>query len=334
MAEPSQRRPIMDIHTHVHPAAAAAMRRVMDAAGVAAVVNLGILEVLDIPFEAGLQKYRDAVGNRMVYFPSPDWRDMRPGFGERMADALERKVALGAGGLKIFKELGLGRRDLEDRRIAVDDPRLDPLWARAGALGVPVLIHTADPLAFFSDFGPENERWEELQAHPDWHFGKPGFPGFWELLAELERVIARHPGTTFIGAHLGNCAEDLAYLDDILARYPNLVIETSARLAEFGRHGAGPVRAFFLRHQDRILFGTDLVLGWDAFNAPEQVDVPGLVRFYDLHRRYFAAHEQQIDHPFPIQGRWQIDAIALPEEVLDKLYVSNARRLIPGLEMP
>jgi predicted TIM-barrel fold metal-dependent hydrolase len=333
MTTHTARAPIIDIHTHVHPGVASDMRRVMDAAGVAAVVNLGVLERLDFPFDDGMRAYRNALGDRMVYFPTPDFRDIAPGFGERMADALESKVAAGAGGLKIFKELGLRHRDAAGRRIGVDDPRLDPLWARAGALGVPVLIHTADPLAFFGPLDPTNERWEELQEHPDWHFGKPEFPGFWDLLGELERVIARHPGTIFIGAHLGNCAEDLGYLDATLARLPNLAIETSARLAEFGRHGAEAVRAFFLAHQERILFGTDLVLGWDAFNAPEQVNVDGLVRFYDIHRRYFDTRDRQMAHPFPIQGRWQIDAVGLPDDVLDKLYVRNARRLIPSLSV-
>jgi predicted TIM-barrel fold metal-dependent hydrolase len=331
MMDTEQRRPILDIHTHIHPAQAGQMRRIMDAAAIPAVVNLGILEARGAPFDEGMRAYRDALGDRMVYFPTPVWSDGAPGFGERMADDLERKVEAGAAGLKIFKELGLRHRDAEGQLIAVDDPRLDPLWARAGALGVPVLIHTADPKAFFEPLTPENERWEELGAHPDWSFNSPEFPRFWELLAQLSRAIERHPRTTFIGAHLGNCAEDLAYVDACLERCPNYYVETSARLAEFGRHPAEQVRAFFIKHQDRILFGSDLVLGWDAFNAPEKEDVEGVTRFYDIHRRYFETGDRQMNHPFLIQGRWKIDAINLPDEVLDKLYVRNAQRLIPGL---
>ena len=206
------------------------------------------------------------------------------------------------------------------------------MWARAGALGLPVLIHTADPRAFFEQLNPSNERWEELSEHPDWHFGSPEFPGFWELLAQLNRVIERHPNTTFIGAHLGNCAEDLDYVDACLGRYPNYMIEISARLAEFGRHPADRVRSFFIKHQNRIMLGTDLVLGWNAFNAPERVDVDGIVAFYDIHRQYFETEDRQMDHPFPIQGQWQIDAIGLPTETLEKLYSYNARRIIPGLQ--
>ncbi len=322
---------IFDIHTHIHPMAAGEMRRIMDAAEMERVVNLGILEAMGIPYEEGMRAFRDVLGDRMVYFPTPVFNNLTAGFGERMADDLERKVTAGAAGLKIFKELGLRHRDSEGKLIAVDDPRLDPLWARAGALGVPVLIHTADPKAFFEPLNAENERWDELSAHPDWHFGGPEYPGFWELLAQLNHVIERHPRTTFIGAHLGNCAEDLNYVDACLSRYPNYAVETSARLAEFGRHPREEARAFFIKHQDRIMLGSDLVLGWDAFNMPERVDVDGIAAFYDIHRRYFETDDAQMDHPFPIQGRWKIDAIGLPADVLDKLYMENARRLIPAL---
>jgi predicted TIM-barrel fold metal-dependent hydrolase len=327
----TKRQVIFDVHTHIHPTALEDMRRIMDAAGIERVVNLGILERLEIPYDEGMRAIRAAMGERMVYFPTPNFTNLTPGFGERMADELEWKIETGAAGLKIFKELGLKHRDGAGQLIAVDDPRLDPLWARAGALGIPVLIHTADPKAFFEPLDANNERWDELSVHPDWHFGGPEFPGFWELLAQLNRVIERHPETTFIGAHLGNCAEDLNYVDACLERYPNYMIETSARLAEFGRHPREEARAFFIKNQDRIMLGSDLVLGWDAFNTPERVDVDGIVAFYDIHRRYFETDDEQMNHPFPIQGNWKIDAIGLPDDVLDKLYTNNARKVIPGL---
>jgi predicted TIM-barrel fold metal-dependent hydrolase len=211
----------------------------------------------------------------------------------------------------------------------VDDPRLDPLWAKAGELGVPVLIHTADPVAFFQPLDENNERWEELQAHPDWHFGTPEFPDHDTLLAQCNRVIERHPNTTFIGAHLGNYPENLAYVDDCLERYPNFYVDTAARIGEFGRHPTEETRAFFLKHQDRVIFGTDLTLGWEAF---EGVDMADTKHFYDTHWRFFETAERQIDHPFPIQGRWKVDAVGLPKEILEKLYFRNAQRLIPGLK--
>lgn len=327
-------RSAVDAHVHVHPKMAGTLLDIMEANNLSQVVNLGILEVLGIPFEEGMRAFRKALGECMVYFPAPDFRDTSPGFGERMAEELERKVEAGACGLKIFKELGLRHKDANGNLIPVDDPRLDPLWAKAGELGVPVLIHTADPVAFFQPLDEKNERWEELQRHPNWHFAGPEFPHHDTLLAQRNRVIERHPDTIFIGAHLGNYPEDLAYVDACLDRHPNFYVDTSARIGEIGRHPVEAVRAFFLKHQTRVIFGTDLVLGWDALEdeKAEQDDMAEFKRFYDGHLRFFKTGERQIEYPgFPIQGRWKVDAIGLSDDVLEKLYVQNARRLIPGL---
>jgi predicted TIM-barrel fold metal-dependent hydrolase len=327
----SNRCAVVDAHVHVAPDQAALMLEIMDAAGLGAVVNAGILEVRGIPFEEGMRAFERVFGERMRYFPAPDFGDTAPGFGERMAERLAHQVARGACGLKIFKELGLRHRDANGDLIPVDDPRLDPLWAMAGELGVPVLIHTADPVAFFQPLDEANERWEELQRHPDWHFGKPEFLAHDTLLVQRNCVIERHAGTIFIGAHLGNYPENLSYVDACLDRYPNFCVDTSARIGEIGRHPVEEVRAFFLKHQDRVLFGSDLVLGWDVFDQGEQNEGE-LEAHYQDHWRFFETDEQQIPYPgFPNQGRWQVDAIALPAVVLEKLYKGNARRLIPGL---
>jgi predicted TIM-barrel fold metal-dependent hydrolase len=312
---------------------AADLAAVMEVNQLSGVVNLGILEARGISFQEGIRCFRRALGDRMVYFPTPDFSDVAPGFAERMAEDLERKVEAGACGLKIFKELGLRHKDADGNLIPVDDPRLDPLWAKAGELGVPVLIHTADPVAFFRPLDENNERWEELQLHPDWHFGQPEFPDHDTLLAQRNRVIGRHANTTFIGAHLGNYPENLTYADSCLDRYPNFYVDTTARIGEIGRHPADEVRAFFIKHQDRVIFGTDLTLGWDAFEAKDQEDMAELKRFYDAHWRFFETNEWQIEYPgFPIAGRWKVDGIGLPDGVLQKLYFRNAQRLIPGLE--
>jgi len=325
-------RSVIDAHVHVHPDMAAGLADIMEANNLTRVVNLGILEARGIPFQDGMRAFRRALGDRMVYFTTPGFSDISPGFGERMAEDLERKVEAGACGLKIFKELGLRHRATDGNLISVDDPRLDSLWAKAGELGVAVLIHTADPLTFFQPLDENNERWEELREHPDWHFGGPECPDHDTLLAQRNRVIERHPDTMFIGAHLGNYPENLAYVDACLERYPNFCVDTSARIGEIGRHPADEVRAFFIKHQDRVLFGTDLVLGWGAFDDSAQKDMAEFKRFYNANWRFFETDEQQIEYPgFPVQGRWKVDAVNLPEEVLEKLYVRNAQRLIPGL---
>lgn len=322
-------RSIVDVHVHVHPDAAALLLEVMEANGLARVVNMGALERLDVPFRACMRAFQRVLGERVACFCAPDFQDRAPGFGERMAEELARNVEAGACGLKIFKELGLRHRDAGGNLIAADDPRLDPLWARAGELNVPVLIHTADPVAFFLPLDESNERSQELQLHPDWHFYGGEFPAHDALLAQRNRVIERHPGTVFIGAHLGNYPENLAYVDACLERHPNLYVDTSARIGEMGRHPAQEMRSFLLKHQDRVLFGTDLTLGCDG---SEREDAAEIGRFYDGHWRFFETDERQIEYPgYPIQGRWHVDAVGLPGDVLEKLYARNAQRLIRGL---
>ncbi|NLE45762.1 MAG: amidohydrolase family protein [Chloroflexi bacterium] len=327
--------PAIDAHVHFHPDVSELVARVMDENNLEGVVNLGALERLGIPFAEGLRTMRAALGERVVVFATPDFSDVAPGFGQRMADDLDRKVGQGAGGLKIFKELGLRYSDAEGRLIAIDDPRLDPLWAKAGLLGIPVLIHTADPVAFFQPLTPDNERWDELYLHPDWHFGRPEFPGHDSLLDQRNRVIEAHPEVMFIGAHLGNYPENLGYVDQCLGRYPNFYVDLSARIGEIGRHPVAETRAFFLKHQDRILFGTDWVLGWGNFVPGDDAFVDGLPAFrtrYAAYRRFLETDERQIEHPgYPVQGRWKVDAIGLTDEVLSKIYRGNARRLIPTL---
>lgn len=320
---------IIDAHTHIHPDGAQKMVQIMEQNGLERVVNLGTLEALEIPFEVGMSRFKRELGDRLLYFPAAVFDDTSPGFGDRMAEELERKVNLGATGLKIFKRLGLEYKDAEGDLIAVDDPRLDPLWAKAGELGVPVLIHTADPVAFFEPLDEDNERREELRTHPDWYFGGPEFPDHDTLLAQRNRVVERHPDTTFIGAHLGNYPEKLSYVDDCLERYPNFFVDTSSRIAEIGRHPAEEVRAFFVKHQDCILFGTDITIGWDVLDDRLPTNLAGFRDYYDLHWRFFETDTRQMKYPeFPVQGNWRADAIDLPEGVLRKLYRENAKRLI------
>lgn len=270
----------------------------------------------------------------VINFFNPDWRfRAREDFGQLMGYALEQAVTkAGFRGLKISKALGLYLRDIDGKRIPVDWAGLDPMWAKAGELGIPVAIHTADPKAFWSPVDEHNERHLELSLHPSWSFHGDEWPSREQLLAERDRVLERHRGTTFICVHFGNNPEDLSYVETLLARHPNVVLDTSARLAEIGRHPVARVHALFVKYADRILFGTDLglgrghiMLGSSGAEEPTMADVKP---FYDAHWRFFEGQERAISHPTPVQGQWTIDAVGLPEAVLYKLYRGNAERLL------
>jgi predicted TIM-barrel fold metal-dependent hydrolase len=273
------------------------------------------------------------LGDRYAFFSNIDWQGVDdPAFGEREAKRLAAAVRYGARGVKIFKNLGLGTRTADGKLLAVDDPRLVPIFETAADLGAIVAVHTADPKAFFRAPTPDNERYLELLFAPSWGFYGKDFPSFDELIQARDRLIARHPRTTFLLIHLGCVPEDLDYVDKLLDAHPNVYVDTSARVPEFGRRPAERVRAFFVKHQDRILFGSDIVISADDLQLgslsiwpDDDLDAD---RFYRAHREYFETDHAQIDSPTPIQGSWQVDGIALPPEVLKKLYVTNAEKLI------
>lgn len=246
------------------------------------------------------------------------WACHRAGFAERTAERLAEAVEKGISGLKIFKQFGLEYRNPDGTLIEIDDPRWDPIWRACGELGIPVIIHTADPAAFFDPIGPTNERWEELSRHPDWSFYGEQYPSRAELFAARNRVIARHPDTSFIGAHMANNAEDLATVSRWLQEYPNLWVEPASRIGELGRQPF-TARDFLIEHSDRILFGTD--------GPWPETRVQLYWRFFETRDEYFPYSEKVP----PPQGLWQIYGVDLPEPVLKKLYHENAAKLIPGV---
>lgn len=332
-ARPQQKRKVVEAHAHLNLSGIRLIEKVMEENGIEWMVNLsggspgrGLESAVQL---AELTK------GRVVNFYNPDWgRTHEPDFGVVEARRLELAVRRhGYAGLKISKHLGLGLRHKSAVLVEVDDPMLDPLWKKAGELGVPVAIHVADPKAFFEPMGPQNERWEELSVHPSWSFHDASFPRREELLAGRNRVIAKHPRTTFICVHFGNNPEDPESVDKLMDRYPNMMVDISARVGEFGRHSAHEIRRFFVKHQDRILFGTDIglssrgiMLGSTGAVPPTPQDIRP---FYEAHFRYLETQKTQMAHPVPIQGKWTVDGIGLPESVLDKVYWKNAERMIP-----
>jgi hypothetical protein len=224
-------------------------------------------------------------------------------------------------------------KDKTGRLIAVDDPKLDPVWKRCGELGLPVSIHVADPKAFWAPFDSSNERWTELKDHKNWWFGDAArFPGWKDLLEALNRVIARHPKTTFACVHFANNAEELDWVDESLTRYPNMMADLAARIPEIGRHDPDVVSKLFLKHADRILFATDfqvydrLILG-SSGDEPPPSDADAEV-FFAKHWRWLETNDRDWEHMTPIQGDWTISSIGLPPPVVRKIYFDNARKLV------
>ena len=330
-------RRVIEGHAHLSLSGWPLIQRVMEENNLDAMINLSGGSSSRSMAQA--RELSRLSGGKIIPFYMPDWgRFGEPDFGVVEAVRLERAVReYGYGGVKISKHLGLGLRDEAGGFIPVDHPSLDPIWEKAGTLGIPVAIHVGDPKAFFEPLHPENERWEELRVHPSWSFADIQFPRRDELLSARNRVLERHPRTTFICVHFANNPEDPDTVASWMERYPNMVLDTSARVGEFGRHSAEKMHAFFVKYQGRIIFGTDigisargLMLGSNGAIPPQAKDIRP---FYEAHWEYFETKKTGIEHPAPIQGRWTVDAIGLPESVLRKLYRENAIRWIPALRV-
>ena len=277
------------------------------------------------------------LGDNFAFFSNLNWSGIDdPGWSATEAAALEKAVKAGARGVKIFKALGLGVRTSDGKLLKVDDPRMDPIMEKAAELGAIVAMHTGDPKVFFDPPDPRNERYFELLFAPSWSFWGEDLPSRKELFEARERLIAKHPKTTFLLIHLANDPEDLDYVDRLLSRFSNVYVDTSARIGEIGRHPAQEVRAFFIKHQDRILFGSDIIIRPGGYQLGSLSILPDDEHdadwFYQAHRNFFETSKKGLAHPTPIQGYWTVDGIDLPHDVLRKFYFENAQRLIfsPG----
>jgi predicted TIM-barrel fold metal-dependent hydrolase len=332
---------LIDIHQHIDCTEAHLQRAVdiMDAVGLGLTVNLSGGTVTHKPGQISEFERNKALADRLypgrlLHYMSLDYSDWdAPDFSERAAEQLAEGHRLGAAGLKEYKRLGLFLRDKSAQLIKVDDPKLDAVWQRCGELGMPVSIHVADPRAFWLPFDKQNERWQELKDHKDWWFGDPKrYPAREDLLAALNRVIERHPRTTFVCVHFANNAEDIDWVDQALDRYPNMAADLAARIPELGRHTPDRVRRLFLKHQDRIFFATDfqvydeLTLG-SGGSGPPPTDLDA-VQFYATHWRWLETQDSDFPHMTPIQGDWTISGVGLPASVLRKIYFDNARKLL------
>ncbi len=288
----------------------------LDHAGVAHYVDLDGGWGEDILTDR-LRRFKAFAPDRYRVFGGVDWSKWAAeghSFADRSATRFRAQVARGAQGLKIWKPFGLHVTDDTGALARIDDPRLDAIWAAAGELRLPVMIHIADPVAFFDPVDATNERWEELGAYPDWSFPSPPFPSFSTLIEAFANLVRRHPNTTFIGAHVGCYAENLGWVSALLDECPNFMVDISARVGELGRQPYS-ARRFFLRHSDRILFGTDA--------GPDLATYAIYARFLESEDEHFNYGPGEI----PGQGRWHIYGLNLPRPVLDQIYYDNAARL-------
>ena len=333
--------PAIDFHTHISTSAKsergvalAAERKylgapeellaVMDRKNLRAMVNL--TGGYDHGLEEVITRYDRASPGRFYTFTEPSYARLKePGYPQLQAQAIEQAHGQGARGLKILKTLGLYLREniTSGELVKVDDPRFDPMWDACGQLNMPVAIHVSDPVAFFTPTDCFNERYEELNHHPDWSFYGRDFPSNAQILEARNRVFARHPKTRFVVLHVGNFAENLANVAENLDQFPNMSVDIAARIGELGRQPR-TAQKFFEKYQDRILFGTDATPHGDQY--PQQVFND---RLYEIYYRFLETDDEYFDYApaeIPPQGRWRIYGISLPETVLRKVYFDNAAR--------
>jgi uncharacterized protein len=309
--------PFIDVHNHqwdLRTQDLPALVRQMDELNMAIMVNLSGRSGSYL--RESVARANATVPGRVVVFANVEFE----GFGteqwtQQAVAQLEADVRAGARGLKFFERFGLSVKDHEGRRVPVDDPRMDPIWAKCAELNIPVLIHTGAPQSFWDPVDEKNERWLELVLRPN-RRRSATHPAPWEqVMGEQRDLFKRHPATTFIAAHFAWQANDLARLGAWLDETPNMMIEFGAIIAELARQPRA-ARAFFLQYQDRILFGKD---SW----VPDEYQT--YFRVLETDDEYFPYHKKY--HAF-----WAMYGLGLPDDVLKKVYYQNALRIIPGLD--
>lgn len=309
--------PFIDVHNHQWSMGSGnldGLVKDMDALNMKVMVNLSGGNGNGLKRMA--ENVKEQQPNRFIIFANVEFDKVGAnGWTEKAVKQLEEDVSNGANGLKVFKNLGFSVKDVSGKRVTIDDPRLDAIWEKCGELKIPVLIHTADPEPFWEPMDEHNERWLELETHPNRKRSATD-PAPWEtLIEEQHRMFKKHPNTTFIAAHFGWYANNLAKLDSLLTDMPNVVVEFGAVIAELGRQPKA-ANAFFTKYQDRILFGKD---SW----VPDEYAT--YFRVLETEDEYFPYHKKY--HAF-----WRMYGMGLPDDILKKVYYKNSLRIVPNID--
>lgn len=309
--------PFIDVHSHQRDMSATALKRMladMTTLNEGIMVNLsgGSGERL-----SGMTKsIKENYPSRFAVFANVNFDGVgNAGWAEKAVAQLEADVKAGAKGLKVYKSLGLRNRDTDGKRLTIDDKRIDPIWAKCGELGIPVLIHAADPKSFWDPMDSDNERWLELKTHSRRKRSATNPAPWQQIIDEQHRMFKKHPKTKFINAHMGWYANNLKKLGALMEEIPNMSVGIGAVIAELGRQPRN-AKKFFIKYQDRIVFGKD---SW----RPEEF--PMYFRVLESDDEYFPYYKKY--HAF-----WSMYGLDLPDEVLKKVYYKNALNLIPGLD--
>lgn len=313
----SAKYPFIDVHNHQWRMATQDVSETtaeMNELNMAVMVNLSGRSGETL--KAAVENVRQNAPNRFIQFANISFENIdKPGWTEKTVKQLVQDYNNGARGLKIFKNLGLTAKDSKGNRIPVDDPRIDPVWAKCGELGIPVLIHTGEPAVFWDPIDKYNERWLEMKQYPNRHRNPDEYPSWEKVMSEQWNVFRKHPETNFINAHLGWMGNNLSRVGELMKEFPNMYTEIGAVLAELGRqpHFA---RQFFIKYQDRIMFGKD---SW----RPEE---------YYVYFRVLETSDEYFDYYRKRHAFWKMYGLNLPDDVLQKVYYKNALTIIPGID--
>lgn len=309
--------PFIDVHNHQWTMPIQNLDKLvaeMDSLNMQVMVNLSGFRGKFL--EWSLDNVKENYPKRFIVFMNINFENLDDaGWPNETLEMMENAVKQGANGLKVYKGLGLTDVDNEGKRIAVNDPRLDPIWAKCGELGIPVLIHSGEPNSFWKPKDKYNERWLELKQEPGRYRDPAKVPSFEEIMAEQHSVFRKHPNTKFIDAHLGWFGNDLERLGKLFDEMPNVYTELGAVLAELGRQPKA-ARAFMIKYQDRIMFGKD------TYKMKE----------YYTYFRVLETGDEYFDYYRKRHAHWKMYGLELPDSVLKKVYYQNALQVIPGID--